>query len=257
MLQSNLLLGCDPEWFLTDGSQPVSAIGKFQGTKKRPFPLLEGVTCQVDNCAVEYGILPAQTLGQWLHMNIAAYDQISNMAMSMGLAVHIVPSVVFPDKELDTPEAWIFGCDPDFNAWDLAWNPKPKAKNPNLRSAGGHGHFGYKFTSKEQVIEAARAADMFIGVPGLLVDSDDRRRELYGKAGAMRFKKYGFEWRTGSNFWTVSINRLEWFYRQCHEVIAFVTKGGKVPKDVQQIIDNGDRDDARAFCQLHSIEETF
>ena len=54
--------------------------------------------------------------------------------------------------------------------------------------------------------------DYAIGVPSVLIDSDKARRRLYGKAGSMRHKPYGVEYRTLSNFWLNSDELTSWVY---------------------------------------------
>jgi hypothetical protein len=54
-------------------------------------------------------------------------------------------------------------------------------------------------------LEACRALtkslDVWLGLPSLVWDQDDRRRTLYGAAGAFRPKPYGMEYRVLSNKW--------------------------------------------------------
>jgi hypothetical protein len=120
------------------------------------------------------------------------------MARGQELELAIVPSAEFPKDQLRSRASRVFGCDPDFNVWAMRPNPSPKCDNPCLRSAGGHIHFGGEFKDK---IALGRAADLFIGCPSIVYDSDVKRRSLYGKAGAVRDKPYGLEYRTVSNFW--------------------------------------------------------
>lgn len=249
------LLGCDPEWFLRDvhTGEPRSAIGRFMGTKKEPVPLEDGVSVQVDNVAVEYGITPATSEQHWVDLNHSARIQIAALAAKHNCNLLITPSVIFPETELNCEAAWLFGCEPDLNAWTKEWNPKPEAANPLLRSAGAHLHFGLDY-DKQLLAEVVKATDMYIAVPGLLVDPDDRRRELYGKAGACRFKPYGVEWRTGSNFWTANTTRIRWVYRTVNSMLEALAKGLKVPAIVREIIDTGDRGSALLFCKQHGLE---
>ena len=51
-----------------------------------------------------------------------------------------------------------------------------------------------------------------IGLPAVLIDTDKQRRKLYGKAGSMRHKDYGVEYRTVSNFWLSSQELTPWGY---------------------------------------------
>jgi hypothetical protein len=54
--------------------------------------------------------------------------------------------------------------------------------------------------------------DYVIGLPSILIDTDSQRRKLYGKAGSMRHKDYGVEYRTVSNFWLGSQELMSWVY---------------------------------------------
>ncbi len=255
-ISPKFLIGCDPEWFLRSvyTNEPVSAIDKFNGTKDQPVPLTNEVSVQVDNCAVEYGITPAQSMHEWVDRNVTARDLIEDAAGQMGLAVHIVPSVVFPQSELQDDRAWIMGCDPDLNAYTKEWNPRPAAANPFLRSAGGHLHFGFEYFKPEDMFTVVRAADMYITLPGMMVDLDDRRRELYGKAGACRMKPYGVEFRTASNFWTTTQQRIEWVYRVVNRMLTEVRKGIILPDFIPEIINSGDRVGAQSVIEQYGLE---
>lgn len=255
-ISEKFLVGCDPEWFLKDAftGEPRSAIDRFKGTKEQPVPLEDGVSVQVDNCAVEYGIKPAASMREWVDRNLSARRQIELEAARQGLSLNIAPSVVFPESELQDERAWIFGCDPDLNAWTEMWNEKPEAEDPFLRSAGGHGHFGFQFFEPRDMIVVVKAADMFLGVPGIIVDKDKRRRLLYGKAGACRMKPYGVEWRTASNFWTTTQSRIEWFYRTVNNMLAAVRKGIIIPESVREVIDSGDEVGAEHLCKVYGLE---
>ena len=93
-----------------------------------------------------------------------------------------------------TPEAQMFGCEPDFDAWRECVNEKPCADDKNLRSAGGHIHVGSDLAISNPVA-VIRAMDLFLGVPSTQLDAGTLRRELYGKAGCFRAKSYGAEYQ--------------------------------------------------------------
>jgi hypothetical protein len=253
-LADRCTIGSDPELFLTNGKNAVSAIDKFPGTKQRPEKWKDGIMVQVDNCSVEYNTPIVVDRNDWIRAHLSAYQQIADFASTKHhLNLAIVPSVIFPPEELQDARAWIMGCEPDFNAWTRQWNPKPQCNIEELRSAGGHVHIGGQFTEIE-VIDLAKLADMYIGVPSLLIDPDDRRRELYGKAGAMRFKPYGVEWRTGSNFWIQTEKRIGWVFDQVNRLLRALKEGQRAPAEVQEIINTGDRVGAAHFCAKHSLE---
>ena len=212
-----ILVGSDPEVFLTDtGGRYVSAIGRFNGTKEEPVAvksLGKGYAVQVDNVLLEYNTPPAKSATNWLeaHRNMLQY--LRSEAAKQNLLVSIDASAVMPDSELQHPAARVFGCSPDFNAWEMRINNPPRANDPNLRSAGGHIHVGgiSKFTNLQKV-NVVRAMDMLVGSLATLVDTDERRKELYGRPGAMRFKDYGVEYRTVSNFWLKSESLMQAVY---------------------------------------------
>ncbi|GAF96989.1 unnamed protein product, partial [marine sediment metagenome] len=109
--------------------------------------------------------------------------------------------------ELDCDEARRFACDPDFDPYDISINVMaPDASEGTLRSCGGHIHLGNEKVGDDfdMQLEVVKTMDIFLGMPSLLLDKDptsQRRRELYGKAGAHRPKPYGVEYRALGNFW--------------------------------------------------------
>jgi len=203
--RKQILIGSDPELFLKDAKgNYVSAIGKFSGTKDNPVPIKElgkGFAEQVDNVLVEYNIPPSDDSGGWCTAHKKVFGYLSKKAKEKGLKLAVDASGVLPDSELADPMARVFGCDPDFNAWTLEINNPPHCSDPNLRSAGGHIHIGLMGLSDTEKVNICRLMDLTIGAWSVIDDPDTRRAELYGRPGAMRFKPYGLEYRTVSNFW--------------------------------------------------------
>jgi hypothetical protein len=132
----------------------------------------------------------------------------------------------FPEQELEHPSARVFGCDPDFNAWNNGRvNPRPKADDHTLRSAGGHVHVGYTLTGKGDILRLVQLADLVLGVPSTRLDLATARRQLYGKAGAFRVKPYGIEYRTLSNFWIFKPETTNWVYQGVSRMIDMFEAG--------------------------------
>lgn len=194
------MIGSDPELFYHNGKKFVSAIGKVGGSKADPMRLLGGFALQEDNVAVEYNTPPTKNLDRWVWGHQLMMEEITLRAAEYGCKPKVVSSANFDEVELSHPNAQVFGCDPDFDAWELEPNPKPQADDKSLRSAGGHIHLGMEADNMTK-IAAVRAADLLLGVPLAFLDRESKRRALYGRAGACRFKPYGVEYRTPSNVW--------------------------------------------------------
>lgn len=197
-------VGCDPELFLQDETgKLISAIGKFGGSKEKPRPMRKlgpGFALQEDNVALEFNVPPAKS-GKEFAANIqTAVDELSKRAARRGLSLAKICSHSFTPDQLDTPQAKVFGCDPDYNTYTGNTNPRPQCDDPTLRSAGGHIAFGLD-TDKNYFQEYVKCFDVLFALPLLLCDPDTKRRALYGKAGAYRKTPFGVEYRTLSNFW--------------------------------------------------------
>ena len=224
-------IGTDPEFFLTDPKgNLVSAIPVIQGTKQQQFEV-EGGGLQHDNVAAEFSCDPSDSEEAFVTTIGKMLKQLAHYVEP--LVVNAIQSADFPKAELESQEAQAFGCDPDFDAYDVAINTfDASAAASSLRSCGGHIHVGVKNGHPKVLangdmsadgdpiafgkIRLVKAMDLFLGVSSLLMDSDPaaaRRRELYGKAGCHRPKDYGVEYRTLSNFWTKSPDMVRLIYR--------------------------------------------
>lgn len=229
-------IGCDPELFFEnqDGLL-ISSIGKVGGSKMAPKSIGYGCAVQEDNVAVEFNIPPSDTVDKFLTSVNFNLEYLTIKASQMGLKLAIKASGIFSEDELAHPDARIFGCDPDFNTWTKKMNPSPRAKDANLRSCGGHIHFGTDELHLNPW-SVGRAADLFLGVQSLEFDKDTARRELYGKAGAVRIKPYGVEYRTLSNFWLKSEKLMRWVYHQSERAVEFVKAGHDLSPDEGALI---------------------
>lgn len=215
--------GCDPEAFLIDvNGQLKSSIGLIGGSKDcpRPLPLGPGYAVQEDNVALEFNIPPAEGRSQFVESIRSTLNFLTDMVKGeYGLTLAEISAASFPKEELNTPEAHIFGCDPDFNAWTKEVNPKPAADDKALRSCGGHVHVGFDKGHIESV-SLIRHMDLHLAVPAVLMDQGLLRKELYGKAGAFRDKQYGAEYRTLSNFWIFNDRLIEWVWDNTSRAVA-------------------------------------
>lgn len=251
----NITIGADPELFLVAGDVLKSSIGLVGGSKALPRPLgdREGYFVQEDNVAVEFNIPPAKTLQEFVDSITWSVAAINKEVEIYGLKSIALASALFPETELDNAAAQTFGCDPDYNAWKNGRkNPRPRISDACLRSCGGHIHVGYPKDLGIDKLQAIQLMDLYLGVPSILMDSDQQRRRLYGKAGSYRDTDYGFEYRTLSNFWLKSSTLMEWAYTQTIRAInrAIVFKGTDgsydefmnrthLAKDIQKCINRG------------------
>lgn len=217
MKLARMKLGCDPEIFLQDAAGAyVSSIGMIGGSKDhpRPLPLGKGYAVQEDNVAIEFNIPPAGSMEEFKDSINKVKAFLTEQIGEMGLKFSAASATLFPEAQLMDPAALVFGCDPDFDAWkDGAQNPKPKADDWTLRSCGGHVHVGHKFNTKKELIEFIKWMDLYLAVPSVHLDNGELRKQLYGKAGAFRYKPYGGEYRTLSNFWIFDDKLIDWVWK--------------------------------------------
>jgi len=158
--------------------------------------------------------------------------------------------IVFPESQMDHPMAHIFGCEPDFNAWTMDVNPKPTPPHPFMRSAGGHVHVE---TTKDGV-DVVRKMDLFLGVPSVLMDEGDLRKQLYGKAGAFRGKSYGVEYRTLSNFWIFREPLIRWVWDNTQRALDSEVDVMAEQERILEAINNNNKQVAQELVQQYNLE---
>ena len=221
------LIGADPEFFIKKKyGGYASAVGLIGGSKWEPKKIDEdGHAILEDNVAVEFNIKPASSFDEFRSSIHKVLDHIRGILP--GYEFSKESAVSFPQEELMTPEAQMFGCEPDFDAWRECVNEKPCADDKNLRSAGGHIHVGSDLAINNPVA-VIRAMDLFLGVPSTQLDAATLRRELYGKAGCFRPKPYGAEYRTLSNFWIFDDSLIQWAFEGTQRALEFVEKGNTI-----------------------------
>lgn len=264
-------VGADVEEFLVDvEGKPVPCIGVMGGTKDNPRPLGigDGYAVQEDNVMMEYNIPPAKDKYAFVYAICRAQEELGRALVPHKLSRLVVPSMIFLPEQLAHPQAQVFGCEPDYNVWERRVNEFKKAGNPNLRTAGGHIHVGFNVDGKapdpaENLLEMEQvvmAMDLYFGLPSVLLDLDQRRREMYGKAGAFRMKNYGIEYRVGSNFWTRSSGMVGWAYECVETAIRTIQHAPDVLKlaiqhkdKIQEAINTGNRDIAMSYMSHFGI----
>lgn len=258
----NPTIGADIEVFLQDISskEVVSAEGIIQGSKNEPFQFMDGnpfFATSLDNVMAEFCIPPAQNADEFAGHIQTSMGYISNV-IPKNLQIFAYPAVKVNEKYLQTENALLFGCDPDYDAWKFGeMNEKPNATS-NLRSCGGHIHVGYDNPNRMLSMDLIRAMDIFIGLPSILQEPDNERKSLYGKAGAFRYKSYGAEYRTVSNYYVTSPELMKWAFNNTMQAVDFVNNKAVISHEearaIQSAINFNDKQLARTMCDYFSVK---
>lgn len=221
-LMDGITIGADPELFIlnTDTEEFVCPDGLIPGTKDDPYKV-DGGAVQQDGFAAEFNIDPCTNYSDFADRIRGVRNQMQKM-LPKGLQLVAVPTATFTQKEWDraSDQTKVLGCSPDYNAWLLNVNPPANAED-RVRCAGGHLHIGWTenadYTDKEYFkasVDLVRQLDWYLGGWSVIMDNDHQRRSMYGKAGSMRFKPYGVEYRTLSNFWLDDTGKYDTYVLQ-------------------------------------------
>ena len=100
--------------------------------------------------------------------------------------------------------------------------------------------------------------DIYLGLPSIVKDRDERRRSLYGKAGCFRLTPYGFEYRVLSSAMMATPELVEFVYNQTMKAIDAFNEGKielteKLQKEVRSAIDSGNVEAAEALIKKYDI----
>ena len=210
-------VGCDPELFVFNNKTHkfISAFPMIKGTKENPYKVPKGAT-QVDGVLAEFNIDPVTNEEDFSSNIIEVMLTLKEQLNNEDLVLQAVPVGYFEEKYFNSlsQEETILGCMPDFNAYTGKQNTPPHTKE-TFRTGSGHVHFGYetnKETYEEDVRNRVKQLDNVLYLSSLLWDEDDKRRTLYGKPGAFRYKPYGFEYRPLSNRWLKDMALHKWVF---------------------------------------------
>jgi len=226
----NLQLGADPEVFVFDGENPISAVGLVPGTKAEPFKVDNGAV-QLDGMAAEFNIDPAKNPEQF---NANIQSVLSTLKGIIGdYRLGAVPTAHFGAELIakQPASARELGCEPDYNAYTGKENPRPNADTP-FRTGAGHVHIGWgegfdPFSTKHfnDCRMLAMQLDYHLGVAAMSYDNDVERQSLYGDFGCFRPKPYGMEYRVLSNAWLKDEKLIDWVFKSTKNAFAKLLMG--------------------------------
>jgi hypothetical protein len=263
MLFKNCTIGSDPELFLIDKTtgKVVSSIGIIPGEKDNAFrekTWPKGFGLEIDNILAEFNIPAVKTKNAWLKNMNFMKNYIRNFAQQINpnLDIMCTASMMVDDDQLNSEAAKLFGCDPDYNAYTEKANPKPQGDRGNLRSAGCHIHIGYPKCNAETSIRLVKYLDAFVGVPSILLDTDTKRRSLYGKAGSFRLQPWGVEYRVLSSKFIENDDLLTWVWYQVEQAVNACHYGLQLPPQdlVIKAINESDKELAKQLIKKYNLD---
>jgi len=273
-----ITIGADPEFFIRDMDTglPVPICGLLGGTKSQPL-VVGHFGLQEDNVMCEYNIpVCTDTMRYAQHVlggRQAVMDRLHSLYPNRYME-DLTPSRLFSHAMLESDQAKMFGCSPDFDAYSLGQANRridpaelDEARG-GWRFSGGHVHVGFRDLMQFDIppYVAAQFADVFIGLYAVQFDKQGKRRQFYGTAGRYRPTPYGIEYRTLSNVWTYRNDYAEMVGHFAIQLGAFLC--GKEPRikklwaeipwmDVKRAIQTEDVALARtaiSYCQSLGLE---
>lgn len=275
-------LGADPEFFIRDTrtGQVVPVCGLLGGTKGKALPipgLGSGFGMQEDNVMAEFNIPPCldeYSFGESIHAALRGIDR--HLAGTYGGQYErdVRASRFFSTAQLEHPQAKVFGCSPDFNAYTggMAF----EGLDPSLleepggawRFAGGHVHVGYIDVVPYSIppFVVAHFLDLFLGANMVQYEREQgKRKELYGLPGRFRPTPYGVEYRSLSNLWVHDIHLCQTVAAHAVNAVAFLSESpqdavgelyGQVPwPSLRDALIEGNADQVAAIHRF--INNTF
>jgi len=258
-LPKGYTVGADIECFLQhkETGEIISAEGIIKGTKHEPFifdDVSEFHATSLDNVMAEFCIPPCTTVDDFIGGIFHSKKYIESLDDKLCTA--FIPCNLMDEKYLLTENSQTFGCEPDYNCWSGEVNPRPKSSG-NLRTAGFHVHMGYDNPNDDKSMILAKFFDLYVTLPSLLLEPDNDRRKMYGKAGAMRFKGYGLECRTLSSFFASNEENIRFVFNQTVKAINaaenFSIDINAISDKVQRAINKNDKKFVQEIVNIFNI----
>lgn len=262
MRLGKITIGADPELFIINEKtkKVISSVGKIPGEKGNPYvadDMPAGFGLETDNILAEFNIPPVSDEASFVnnieYMKGYIDKFVKNLDPDYGILC--AASKTVDKNQLQSPQAQLFGCDVDYNAYTEAPNPKPKGSRTNLRSAGFHIHIGYENPNIDTSVLLVKYLDMYLGVPSVIYDKDKRRRSLYGKAGCFRLTSYGVEYRVLSSAMMKDVETLQFVWKQVQKALVAAARGTSLVDSeyVIKAINESDAELAQRIVKSYSI----
>jgi hypothetical protein len=274
----SVMLGADPEFFIANSKKLVPSCGLIGGDKAKGIPidketLGEGYTWLEDNVAVELNVPPAAHGPGFVGTMKAAVQAALVQLKKQQLHAVFKPALTFKAPDLIHPKSMVFGCEPDFCAYDDTSGRKPRTVDVNqfgnTRFAGGHIHLSFNNKESIPIYAVVMMLDAFVGLASISYDVQDQRRKAYGLAGLFRTKQYsdtvtGVEYRSLSNFWLpwATTDKHSYLQAMADTIITLGYSLERTPvelsklfirlpiRDIQQVIDSEDKKQA---IEIHTF----
>jgi hypothetical protein len=245
-----LSVGTDPEGWYYDGDNLVPAFYLVDNDK-------EAGGIHWDNAAVEVAIPPSETEDQFVETVTEWRQAVEKIGTDYGLQTLWKPTAFIPKRYLADTRSMVAGCDPDWCAYTMKRNPRPKFEGA-LRSAGGHIHIGYEGDTTPAAHKAIiKALEIRHGMVDVLFNGDPARFRLYGSAGSFRPKPYGLEARSPTAWWITDEKFIRFTWRAVKAAVedSSLLVGKFADVFIQRVItqrDQGAAESILASCGLEN-----
>lgn len=208
-MSDGLKFGADPEIFVVNENGEISCPISILPIAKEVNIIARGGGVNRDGIAFELNPAPSEIPAE-VALNMS--DILLAGAQKLSLAgLKVIKSLGVTIRENMPPDAYQFGCDPDYNAYTKGMNRcKLNPKKYLKRFAGGHISMQLPVEpSFDQVCDIVKLMDFFVGLPSLFLIPDSEReaaverRKSYGAAGCFRWKVEDriIEYRTPDASW--------------------------------------------------------
>lgn len=204
---NNFLVGGDPEFplFHKGENRFISFEKYISGTKKNPEKIgIKGCFQQLDCTGIEFTMPPAPEY--WIYRTMVdkciEYTNDWLKDLDDNLEMIVTSSCEYSLNELQSESARTFGCEPSYSVYRNSISERPDPDNIPFRAFGYHIHYGFdQEYSKGELRKFMILNDIYLGFPSIWVDTDSRRRLLYGNLSDHRIisKEKDYNKITSSN----------------------------------------------------------